>query len=167
MATARLTAAGSVLAAATLVLTARIPPGAGLIALIGWTGLGLLAAGLAMGYRGGLAAASIAFVAQIAIAAPFGIELHPPLWAQAMLIVLMIELGSISFTSRTRPVDPLRVIARSAIVALGSAAVVESMGLVVSGARAGGSLVRVAGVAAAIIAGGWVARVWRRSSIGG
>jgi hypothetical protein len=39
------------------------------------------------------------------------------------------------------------------------------MGIVVAGATATGVLVRVAGVAALVVAAGWVINTWRRSGL--
>ncbi len=167
MATARLTALGSMLAATTLVVSHSVPESAGMVTLVGWAGLGLLGFGLVMGYRGGITAAAVAFVARSALYSPFEIEPTPPLWAQVLLIVLMVELGSLSFSARSRPVDPLRASVRALVVALAAAAVVEVLSSIVDGARVSGSLVRVAGVAAALIGAGWVAWVWRRSGLSG
>jgi hypothetical protein len=52
-------------------------------------------------------------------------------------------------------------------VALGAAAVVETLAVFLETASATGILVRVAGIAAAVIAIGWVTRVWRRSGLTG
>lgn len=167
MATARLTALGSFLAAATLVVSQPVPENAGVVILVGWTGLGLLGFGVAMGYRGGITAAAVAFVARAALYSPFEIEPRPPLWGQVLLIVLMVELGSLSFSARSRPVDPLRAAMRALVMALAAAAVVEVLSSIVDGARVSGSLVRVAGVVAALIGAGWVAWIWRRSGLSG
>lgn len=167
MATARLTAFGSLLAAVTLIVSQPVPANAGMVTLVGWAGLGLLGFGLVMGYRGGITAAAVAFVARVALYSPFEIELTPPLWGQVLLIVIMVELGSLSFSARSRPVDPLRASMRTLVMALAAAAAVEVLASIVVGARVSGSLVRVAGVAAALIGAGWVAWIWRRSGLSG
>lgn len=167
MATARLSAVASLLAAAVLVVLQETAPNAGMVTLVGVAGAAILATGLVMGYRGALPAAAVAFVTRTALITPFGLELTPPLWAQALLIVLMVELGGLSFSARGHPVDPIPAVARCLIVALGAAALVELLRVVVEGSVVTGSLVRVAGVAAAVLAAGWVARAWRRSGVGG
>jgi hypothetical protein len=167
MATARLTALGSMLAAAALVGFQEATPNAGMVTLVGIAGLVMLGLGLVMGYRGSITAAAVAFVARLAIMTPFGLGLTLPLWAHGLLIVLMVELGSLSFSARNRPIDPVRSVSRCTIVALGSAGAVEMLRLLVEGSVVSGSLVRVAGVAAAVIAAGWVARLWWRSGLSG
>ena len=167
MATARLSALASLLAAAALVGLQEAAPNAGMVNLVGIAGAAMLATGLLMGYRGALTAAALAFVTRMAIITPFGLELTRPLWAQTLLIVLMVEFGGLSFSARSHPVDPIPAVARCLLVALGAAAIVEVLRVVVEGSVVTGSLVRVAGVAAAVIAAGWVARAWRRSGMGG
>jgi hypothetical protein len=39
------------------------------------------------------------------------------------------------------------------------------MAILVAGAETGGTLVRIAGVAALVVAAGWVVRTWRRSGL--
>jgi hypothetical protein len=48
-----------------------------------------------------------------------------------------------------------------------AAGLVQTLAALVVGAEATGVLVRVAGVAAVVIAAGWVTRVWRRSGLSG
>ncbi len=167
MATARLTALGSVLAAATLIVSQPVPDSAGMVTLVGWAGMGLLGFGLVTGYHGGITAAAVAFVVRAALYSPFEIEPRPPVWGQVLLIVLMVELGSLSFSARDRPVDPVRAATRAMVMALAAAALAEVLSSMVGDARASGSLVRVAGVAAALIGAGWVAWIWRRSGLSG
>ena len=167
MAPARLSALAAVLVA--LWLAATLPPsqGSGLVSLIGWVGAGILAFGLVVGYRGGVAGAALSFVIRSALMAPFDIEMFPPLWAQALLIVLMVELAGASLTLRTRPADPLLLLTRALTTSVLAAGLVQTLAALVVGAEATGVLVRVAGVAAVVIAAGWVTRVWRRSGLSG
>jgi hypothetical protein len=44
---------------------------------------------------------------------------------------------------------------------------VQILVLLMEGAEASGTLVRVAGVTAVVIAAGWVTRIWRRSGLSG
>ena len=167
MAPARLSALAAVVAA--VFLSAAVPPsqGAGIVSLVGWLGVALLITGLALGYRGAVAATAMAFVLRSALAAPFDVVLFPRLWAQALLIVFIVEMAGASFTFRTRPADPVLVLARGLMVAVAAAALVQALSVIVEGAEATGVLVRVAGVAAVVIAAGWVTRVWRRSGLSG
>ncbi|MGH8952311.1 MAG: hypothetical protein ACRDX9_12870 [Acidimicrobiia bacterium] len=167
MAPARLSALAAVVAA--VFLSAALPPsqGSGIVSLVGWLGVALLIAGLALGYRGAVAATAVAFVVRSALAAPFDVVLFPRLWAQALLIVFIIEMAGASFTFRTRPADPVLVLARGLMVSVAAAALVQALAVIVEGAEATGVLVRVAGVAAVVIAAGWVTRVWRRSGLSG
>jgi len=167
MAPARLSALAAVVAA--VFLSASLPPsqGSGIVSLVGWLGVALLIAGLALGYRGAVTATAVAFVLRSALADPFDVALFPPLWAQALLIVLIVELAGASFTFRTRPADPVLFLARSLMVSVAAAALVHALAVIVEGADATGLLVRVAGVASLVIAAGWVTRVWRRSGLSG
>jgi hypothetical protein len=45
------------------------------------------------------------------------------------------------------------------------AGLVAAMGIVVAGASANGVLVRIAGIAALVVAAGWVINTWRRSGL--
>lgn len=167
MAAARLSALASVVLAVWLAASLPATQGSGIVSLIGWLGAAVLVVGLVMGYRGAVSATAVAFVLRTAVAAPFEIELFPPIWAQVLLIVLVVELASASFTFRNRPADPVLIVARIMTAALGATALVQILVLLVEGAEASGTLVRVAGVAALVIAAGWVTRVWRRSGLSG
>jgi hypothetical protein len=48
-----------------------------------------------------------------------------------------------------------------------AAALVQILVVLIEGAEATGVLVRVAGIAAVVVAAGWVTRVWRRSGLSG
>lgn len=163
---ARLTALLSVLLAITLALITG-PGGVGLIGLIGWISVALLAAGLLLGHRGGIAALAIGFVLRLALLGAMGAEVDPDLWLQALLLALAIESASISFTLRVRPVDPLTVLIRAGATALIVGGLVELMQILVVSNESSGVLVRTAGIAALVIAAGWVIRTWRRSGMVG
>jgi hypothetical protein len=120
-----------------------------------------------MGYRGVITVAAVAFVVRIAVLGALGVDLAPPLWGQALLIVLIVELASISISVRGRPIDVVRDVARGLAVALSAAALSEAMMVFLDSAGASGVLVRAAGIAAAVVAIGWATRVWRRSRLGG
>jgi hypothetical protein len=89
------------------------------------------------------------------------------MWAQTLLIVLMVELAGASFTFRSRPADPRLVLTRALTTSVLAAALVEVLVVLIEGAEATGVLVRVAGVAAVVVAAGWVTRVWRSSGLSG
>lgn len=163
---ARLTALLSVLLAITLALITG-PGGVGLIGLIGWISVALLAAGLLLGHRGGIVALAIGFVLRLALLGAMGAEVDPDLWLQALLLALAIESASISFTLRVRPVDPLTVLIRAGATALIVGGLVEVMQILVVSNESSGVLVRTAGIAALVIAAGWVIRTWRRSGMVG
>jgi hypothetical protein len=167
VAAARLSALASAALAVWLGASLPASQGSGIVSLIGWIGAALLVMGLVMGYRGAVSAAAVAFVVRIAVVAPLGLELSPPAWAQLLLIVLIVELASASFTFRSRPADPVLVMARSLAAALGATAVFQILSMLLEGAHASGVLVRVAGVAAVVIAAGWVTLSWRRSGLSG
>ena len=167
MAAARLSALAAVVLAVWL--AASLPPsqGSGLVSLVGWVGVALLIAGLAMGFRGAVTATAVAFVIRSAVMAPFDLDLFPPLWAQVLTIVLIVELASASFTFRSRPADPALVLVGALTASVLAAAAVQVLAMLVEVTVASGVLVRVAGVAAVVIAAGWVTRVWRRSGLSG
>lgn len=167
MAPARLSALASVLVAIGLAVSLPFSQGTGIVALVGWMAVVLLLLGLVIGYRGGVSAAAVAFVIRTAIVAPLEVDLYPSVWAQALLIVLMVELASASFTLRSRSRDPVLILVRGTTIALGAAAMVQVLVLLMEGAEASGTLVRVAGVTAVVIAAGWVTRIWRRSGLSG
>lgn len=161
---ARLTALLSVALAVTLVLVSE-PGGHGFVSLLGWITVALLAAGLAMGHRGGITALAVGFVVRLGLVVAFDLPVVPDLWVQALLLTLSVETASISFTLRVRPVDPLTELVRGVGTALIVAGLVAVMAILVAGAETGGTLVRIAGVAALVVAAGWVVRTWRRSGL--
>lgn len=161
---ARLTAFLAVVLAVTLVLVSD-PGGNGFISLLGWITVALLAAGLVMGHRGGITALTVGFVVRLGLVVAFGLAVVPDIWVQALLLTLCVETASISFTLRVRPVDPLTELVRGVGTALIVGGLVAVMAIVVAGAETGGILVRVAGVAALVVAAGWVVRTWRRSGL--
>lgn len=164
---ARLAALISVALATTLILVTS-NPGDGLIALLGWIAVALLAAGLMLGHRGGLTALSVGFVVRLGlIAAMDAPSIHPDLWTQVLLLTLALEAGSVSYTLRMRPADPVSVMVRGVGTALIASGLVRVMELLVAGAETSGVLVRVAGVAALVVAAGWVTTMWRRSGLAG
>lgn len=161
---ARLTALLSVAFAVALVLMSD-PGGNGFIALLGWITVVLLAAGLIVGHRGGITALAVGFVVRLGMVVAFDLAVIPDIWVQALLLTLSLETASISFTLRVRPVDPLTELVRGVGTSLIVAGLVAVMEIVVTGADTGGILVRIAGVAALVVAAGWVVRTWRRSGL--
>lgn len=164
---ARLTAALSVLLAVTLNIWSSPSGVSGLTALLGWMTVGLLAVGLLIGHRGAVAALAVGFILRLGLIGAIDAPIVPDLWIQTALLILAIEAASISFTLRDRPVDPLVVMLRGATTALLAGVAVELMQLLVAGTVTTGLLVRVAGVAALVVAAGWVIRTWRRSGLVG
>lgn len=162
---ARLSAALAVLLAVTLNLWSSPAGASGLVALLGWVTIGLLGVGLLIGHRGAVAALAVGFILRLGLIGAMDGPTEPDLWVQAVLLILAIEAASISFTLRVRPVDPLVAMLRSVTTALLAGVAVEVMGQLVNGTDTTGLLVRVAGVAALVIAAGWVIRTWRRSGL--
>jgi hypothetical protein len=163
--TARLTAAAAVILGLALVLSVPIAKGAGLGALVGGVGLLILVVGLLYGFPASVTAAAVGFVVQMAIISALPVALSPPLWAQALLVVLIVEFASASFAARSRQVDPIRVVVRAMGTAVVVGGVVQVLSLLIEGSQVSGVLVRAIGVAALVIAGGWVALTWRRASL--
>jgi hypothetical protein len=62
-------------------------------------------------------------------------------------------------------VDPLTEMVRGVGTSIVVAGLVAAMGIVVAGASATGVLVRIAGIAALVVAAGWVINTWRRSGL--
>jgi hypothetical protein len=79
----------------------------------------------------------------------------------------MVELASASFALRSRPGDPMLIVARGLTTALVAAVLVQVLVLLVEGVEARGTLVSLAGVTAGVLAAGWVTRVWHRSGLSG
>lgn len=163
---ARLAALVSVALATTLILLTSTG-GDGLIALMGWIAVALLGAGLMLGHRGGLTALSVGFVLRLGLMSAMDAPIQPDLWTQVLLLTLALEAGSVSFTLRMRPADPLSVMVRGVGTAFIAAGLVRVMELLVAGADTSGVLVRVAGIAALVVAAGWVTTLWRRSGLAG
>jgi hypothetical protein len=161
---ARLTALLSVSLAAALVLISD-PGGNGFISLLGWVTIALLVTGLVMGHRGGVTALAVGFVVRLGLVVTFDLSVGPDIWLQALLLTLSIETASISFTLRVRPVDPLTEMVRGVGTSIVVAGLVAAMGIVVAGASANGVFVRIAGIAALVVAAGWVINTWRRSGL--
>jgi hypothetical protein len=161
----RLTALLSVLLAMGLNFWSSPQAASGLVALVGWVTIGLLALGLVVGHQGAVAAVAVGFILRLGLIGAVGAPIVPDLWVQTALLILVIETASISFTLRVRPIDPLVVMLRAVTSALLAGVAVEMMQLLVSGTDTSGLLVRVAGVAALAVAGGWVIRTWRRSGL--
>lgn len=159
---ARLAGLLSVVLAVTLAILTS-PSGTGSVAILGWIAIALLATGLVVGHRGGVAALSVGFVLRLALLGAIGAPIQPDLWLQVLLLTLSIEAASLSFTLRIRPVDPLTAMLRGLTTALIAAALVEIMEILVVGTETSGILVKTAGIAALVIATGWVIRTWRRS----
>lgn len=164
---ARLAGLLSVALAVSLNLASSPQGASGLIALVGWVAIALLAVGLVIGHRGGVGALAVGFVLRLALLGAMGAAIVPELWVQAVLLTLSIEAASISFALRVRPVDPLTAFMRSATTALMTGAMVAIMETMVAGTDTSGVLVRVAGIAALVVAAGWVIRTWRRSGLVG
>lgn len=159
---ARLAGLLSVVLAVTLAILTS-PSGTGSVAILGWIAIALLATGLVVGHRGGVSALSVGFVLRLALLGAIGAPIQPDLWLQVLLLTLSIEAASLSFTLRIRPVDPLTAMLRGLTTALIAAALVEIMEILVVGTETSGILVKTAGIAALVIATGWVIRTWRRS----
>jgi hypothetical protein len=162
--TARLTAAAAVILAIALVVSVPTAKGSGLGALVGGVGALVLVLGLLYGLTASVTAAAAAFVLQLAIVSALPVTLSPPLWAQALMIVLIVEFASASFAARRRQIDPTRMVVRAMGTAVVVCGVVQVMSLLLEGPKLSGILVRAVGVAALVLAGGWVALTWHQAS---
>ena len=86
-----------------------------------------------------------------------------PLAPTALLLVLMVEVGTASFTFRNRAADPLLVLARAVTVGLAAMVLTQFLAELAGAADARGVLIRALGVTALVVAAGWVTLGWRRS----
>lgn len=161
---ARLTALLSVSLAVSLVLMSD-QGGNGLVTLLGWLIVTLLAAGLVLGHRGGVTALAVGYLIRLALIEILGASAQLELWVQALVLTLAVETASMSFTLRVRPVEPLTALVRAAGTSLIAGGLVAALGVLVAGTETSGVLVRVAGVAALVLSAGWVVRTWRRSGL--
>lgn len=159
---ARLTAAISVAVAIALVLLSGY---GGFIGLIWWLSVGLLALGLVVGHRGGVAAMAVGYMIGLGLQLALAPQVSAPLWARALLLTLALETASMSFTFRIRPADPLVMLVRGTGTALIVSGLVVAMGIAVAGSGARGILVSAAGTAALVIAASWVIRTWKKSGL--
>lgn len=162
--TARLTAGAAVILALALVASVPTAKGSGLGALVGGVGVLVLTVGLLYGLTASVTAAAVAFMLQLGIISALPVALAPPLWAQALLIVLIVEFASASLAARSRQIDPIRVVVRAMGTAVVVSGVVQVLSLLLEGPQLGGVLVRVVGVAALVLVGGWVALSWGKAS---
>jgi hypothetical protein len=162
-ATARLTAAMSVAGAAVLALSVPLSDVSGIAYLIAWAATAVLAAGLILGFRGAVTAATVSLILVLAVVSTFETPSKIPLWAFAGILAFTIETASASFVHRALVPDPLSLIVRILTTPVLVALATQVLVLLLVGAEAAGSLVRVAGMASVVVAAGWVARVWGRS----
>jgi hypothetical protein len=162
--TARLSAAASSILALALVISVPTAKGSGLGAVVGGIGVLLLVGGLFYGVPASITAATVAFVVQLGIVSALPVTLSPPLWAHALLVVLVVEFATASFTARRRYLDPVLMVIRAVGTAVAVSGMVQVMALILEGSEMRGVLVRAAGVAALVLAVGWVTLAWRRSS---
>lgn len=165
-AASRLTAGLAVALAASLVLSVPNTGSAGLAILVGWVGVLLLAAGLLAGITGAVTAAALALIVQLTIAAALPDPVSPPLWAQAALVTLVIELATISFQVRRRPIDLAHASWRAIGLAATAGLIVAGLEAVLAGVIVGGTMVRALGMGALVVAGGALIVAWRRAAPG-
>jgi hypothetical protein len=137
--------------------------GSGLAALVGWLGLAMLVVGMLTGIPGSVTVAALAFVLQMIIVTGLPVGLAQPLWVHTLLLVLMVEFGNASLSFRDHAMDPIVVVGRALGIGVAAAAIAELMGLLLAGAQVSGVLMRAAGIAAMVVAGGWAVHRWRRS----
>lgn len=160
---ARLSALTSVAVGFALVAAMPTGEGSGLAALVGWLGLAMLVVGMLTGIPGSVTVAALAFVLQMIIVTGLPVGLAQPLWVHTLLLVLMVEFGNASLSFRDHAMDPIVVVGRALGIGVAAAAIAELMGLLLAGAQVSGVLMRAAGIAAMVVAGGWAVHRWRRS----
>lgn len=163
-AAARLAGLVSVGLAVALAL-ATSPEPTGTVAMLGWATVALLIVGLVLGHEGGVVALALGFTLRLGLMGALGYPIQPDLWVQVVLLTLAIEVASISYALRVRPVDPIVSTVTAVGTALIAGGLVEVMEILVFSTDTNGVLVRTAGIAAMVIAAGWVIRTWRRSGI--
>lgn len=152
-----------------LVILAAITP-AGiwepLAVTLGWVAVACLAAGLIIGTPWGIGLGVTLAVVRTGVLGQAG-DRSPGLVLSAVLIVLALELSSLSLEARTVPIDPVRSLGRVALTAAGAGVVVRvSAWLLRTPTPAGPGLLLV-GLAAALASAGLVLHLARRSDSGG
>lgn len=158
-----MTALGSLLVAMALAILTPSVEGAGLPSLIGWVAVAVLSLGVVAGESTAVLAAAVIFVVKLTMTSALSGPLVPPVWIQALLIVLTVELAVFSLERRTRPRLNLIAFARMAFSALTALSVALVLEAAVYGVSGGGSLLRIAAVAAVVLLVGWVTWLWRRA----
>ena len=164
MAFARVTGFVSISLAVSLALLLPDTQGAAYAGLAGWTGVVLLGIGIVFGEKTPIVVASAVFVVKVAILATLAGQLYPPIWVQALILVLMVETAALSIDSRVVPRPMISSLGR--LASSGLLAMIVSIGLeaIVYGTTGSGMALRVSAVAAAIFLVGWLTMTWRRAT---
>lgn len=165
MAFARLSAAGSLLIASGLAILVPNVRGVGLAALVGWAAVVVLAVGLGTGESTAVVLATTLFIVRIAMLAVLPAQVFPPPWIQAVMLVLIVELGALSLETRVRPRPVVIAVSGAGVSAVVATAVALVMESAVYGTESGGVLIRVAAIAALVLAGGWIMSLWHRTVV--
>jgi hypothetical protein len=164
MALARLTGFGAVTLGAALAVFLPDVDGAAYAGLVGWAGALLLATGVWYGEEAAIVLSAIAFAIKVTILSALTGPVDPPVWAQALIVVLIVELASLSVEARAhgRLITP--ALGRVAVAAL--TAMIVSVGLeaLVYGTEGSGTTLRIGAVAAVVFVGGWLTMAWRRAT---
>lgn len=164
MALARVTGFGAISLAAALALFVSDVDGASYAGVVGWVAWALLAIGVWFGEDAAIMLGAVAFVTKVMILSALTGPVDPPVWAQALILVLIVELASLSVESRVH--GRLAGPALGRIAVAGIIAMIVSIGLeaLVYGTDGSGTILRVAAVASIVFVGGWLTMAWRRAT---
>ena len=164
MALARLTGFGAILLGISLALFLPDVDGAPYAGLAGWMGAALLFIGVWFGEENAIVLAAITYAIKVTILSALTGPVDPPVWAQALIVVLIVELASLSVEARVR--GRLAGPALTRIAVAGTLAMIVSVGLeaLVYGTEASGTVLRIGAVAAVVFLGGWLTMAWRRAT---
>lgn len=164
MALARLTGLGAVLLGISLAMFLPDVDGAPYAGLVGWAGAAFLFIGVWFGEETAIVLSAIAYAIKVTILSALTGPVDPPVWAQALIVVLIVELASLSVEARVR--GRLAGPAFMRIAVAGLIAMIVSIGLeaLVYGTEGSGIILRIGAVAAVVFLGGWLTMAWRRAT---
>ncbi|MDX1450313.1 MAG: hypothetical protein R3246_14785, partial [Acidimicrobiia bacterium] len=135
--------------------------GAAYAGLAGWAGALLLAIGVWFGEESAVVTAAVGFAAKVMILATLDGPMEPPVWVQALIVVLIVESAALSMEFRIRPRPMASAAGMAAISAM--IAMIVSVGLesMVYGTTGSGWLLRISAVGAVVFLAGWLTVTWR------
>lgn len=164
MALARLTGFTAIALGTSLAVFVPDVDGAAYAGLVGWLAVALLAIGVWFGEDVAIVIGAVGFVVKVAILSVLTGPVEPPVWAQALILALVVELASLSVEARVHARMASPALAR--VVVAGLTAMIVSIGLeaLVYGTDGSGTILRIGAVASVVFVGGWLTMAWRRAT---